>query len=92
MPSQQKKIPFPGDGAIVKAGLYQMGLSRDRSGIEQIDSWATTATPQELDWLLGPVGADGKRQDKKGYAYSLGFVVGLGTMPLWAKFWSWFFG
>ena len=93
MPNQQqKKIPFPGNWAIVKASAYVNGLSFDRSGIQAIDAWATTATPQELDWLLGPIGPDGKRQDEKGYAYSLGFLSGLATAPLWARFWSWLFG
>lgn len=92
MPNQQEKIPWPGDGSIVKAGLYQAGLSRDRSGVEEIDAWATTATPEELDWLLGPMGPDGKRKEKTGYAYSLGYVSGLATFPLWRKFWAWLFG
>ena len=92
MSNQQNKIPFPGNGAIVKAGLYQMGLSTDRSGVDAIDHWGTTATEEEKDWLLGPMGPDGERQEEKGYAYSLGFVAGLGTVPLWSRFWRWFFG
>jgi len=92
MPSQQKKkIDYPGDHCIVSAWAYKAGLSRDRSGLDALNAWGNTATPEELDWLLGPVGPNGERQEDKGYAYSLGVVAGLATMPLWARFWRWLF-
>ena len=90
MPNKQVKRPWPGDGCIVRAGMCKMGLSSDRSGIDAIDWWAETATPEELDWLLGPMGADGERHC--GYAESLGHGCGLATFPLWLKFFDWLFG
>ena len=91
MPNQQDKIDWPGSWAIVQAAAYANGLSSDRSGLDAIESWAETATPEELDWLLGPVGPDGKRRWKKGYAAKLGAAMGWATFPLWQKFWRWFF-
>ena len=94
MPDHQnlEKVPWPGDWAIFSAGAKNLGLTNDASGEEAIDRWATTATPEELDALLGPIGPDGQRQYKKGRAYSLGFFSGLATYPLWDRFWSWLFG
>jgi hypothetical protein len=58
-----QKVPWCGDWAIFKAGAYMNGLSKDKSGVDAINYWATTATQQEIDdmhrraksmgWLTG---------------------------------------
>ena len=87
-----EKIPWPGDGAIVRAGAFVAGWTSDRSGVDAIDAWASTATPDELDHVFGPIGPDGKRQYKKGRCYKLGHLHGLMTYPIWERFWAWLFG
>jgi hypothetical protein len=85
MPNQQRpqppktKIEYPGDWAIFSAGAKNLGLTNDSSGEEALNEWGTTATEEEKQWLY-------KR------AESLGFVTGLATAPLWARFWNWLFG
>ena len=89
-PVQREKVPWPGDWAVARAGAFVSGMSGDRSGVDAIDRWCETATPQELDHVFGPIGPDGKRQFKKGRCYTLGHLHGLvGGMILWPKIFQW---
>jgi len=79
MPSQKEKIPWCGDIQIVKAAAYVNGLSSDKSGIDAINHWAQDKSQEEIDAMVKHAG-------------SLGFATGFfGTLPLWQKFWRWFF-
>ena len=62
----KKKVPWPGDWAIHSAGAYCMGLSKDRSGVEAINKWGTTATPEEKEQNL-------KRCESYGFLEGMGF-------------------
>ncbi len=42
------KVPWPGAWALAKCFAYHDGWLGDRSGYDDIDNWATTATPDEL--------------------------------------------
>lgn len=61
-----QKIPWPGDWAIVKAAAYANGVSKDKSGIDSINHWATTATQEEVDQMLR-------------HAEAMGWLTGFGV-------------
>ena len=80
MPSQKDKIPWPGDGCIIRAAAYWNGLSKDKSGSDAIDYWAQDKSQEEIDAMVKHAG-------------SLGFTTGFfGTFPLWSRFWASLFG
>lgn len=46
------KVPWPGEPSIARAAAFTAGLSHDKSGVEEINYWATTASQEEIDDML----------------------------------------